>query len=297
MPILIDSHAAAHPDAPALVDERGVTTWADFGTRVAKLCNGLRAAGLEAGDTLVVLMGNRREFFEVFGAAANGGWVVVPVNWHWVAEELAYVSANAGAKVVLVDDRFLDVAVEARADDRAGGVLAWVVGSEGMNVSRGEEVARIADLSAFRVEATVSDVHAARISAGLPALIVSGEERELGFGRDDAVKVTRVELQRAKGETGIIRTSSTDEQHLKITVRNLHDWTVPVTVIDQVPVSEHEKIEIEILPMTTEPSESNYEEKQGVLAWTFDLKPQEQNEIALSYEIRWPAKREIIVGE
>ncbi len=132
--------------------------------------------------------------------------------------------------------------------------------------------------------------------AELP-LIVSGEEQELGFGRDDAVKVTRVELQRAKGETGIIRTSSTDEQHLKITVRNLHDWTVPVTVIDQVPVSEHEKIEIEILPMTTEPSESNYEEKQGVLAWTFDLKPQEQNEIALSYEIRWPAKREIIVGE
>ncbi len=131
--------------------------------------------------------------------------------------------------------------------------------------------------------------------ARLP-LIVSGEERELGFGRDDAVKVTRVELQRAKGESGIISTSSTDEQHFKITVKNLHDWTMPVTVVDQIPVSDEEKIEVELLPMTTEPSESNYEDKQGVLAWNFDLKPQEQNDITLSYEIRWPAKRKIIVG-
>jgi HlyD family secretion protein len=57
------------------------------------------------------------------------------------------------------------------------GVLAWAIGSEGMNVARGEEVARIADLTAFRVEATVSDVHAARISAGLPVIVESGDQR------------------------------------------------------------------------------------------------------------------------
>jgi HlyD family secretion protein len=62
------------------------------------------------------------------------------------------------------------------------GVLTSVVSSEGMNVRRGEEVARVADLSAFRVEATVSDVHAARISPGLAVIVESGERRLPGRG-------------------------------------------------------------------------------------------------------------------
>ncbi len=55
------------------------------------------------------------------------------------------------------------------------GVLTWVVPREGMAVRRGDEIARVADLSAFRVEATVSDVHAGRVSPGLPVLVRSGE--------------------------------------------------------------------------------------------------------------------------
>jgi len=132
--------------------------------------------------------------------------------------------------------------------------------------------------------------------AALP-LTLRGEDKELGFGADDGVKVARVELKRAKGETGIISTSATDEQHYKITVKNSHGWTVPVTIIDQLPVTENEQIGVEALPMTTEPSERNYGDKLGVLAWIFDLEPQKEKEIALSYEIKWPAKREITVSE
>jgi len=57
------------------------------------------------------------------------------------------------------------------------GVLTWVVSREGTSVRRGDPLARVADLSAFRVEATVSDIHAARIAPGLPATIQSGEHR------------------------------------------------------------------------------------------------------------------------
>jgi HlyD family secretion protein len=51
------------------------------------------------------------------------------------------------------------------------GVLTWVVSEEGALVRKGDVVARIADLSSFRVDATISDVHANRLSAGLPARI------------------------------------------------------------------------------------------------------------------------------
>ncbi len=54
--------------------------------------------------------------------------------------------------------------------DRSG-VLTWVVNEEGATVSKGAVLARIADLSTFRVEATVSDVHAGRIATGQPAVV------------------------------------------------------------------------------------------------------------------------------
>ena len=40
---------------------------------------------------------------------------------------------------------------------------------------KGDVLARIADLTAFRVEATVSDVHAGRSHVGMPARVAAGE--------------------------------------------------------------------------------------------------------------------------
>lgn len=56
------------------------------------------------------------------------------------------------------------------------GVLTWVVDVEGSTMQKGAVLARIADLSAFRVEATVSDVHANRLSAGLPVKVKINDE-------------------------------------------------------------------------------------------------------------------------
>jgi HlyD family secretion protein len=55
------------------------------------------------------------------------------------------------------------------------GVLTWVLASEGASVRRGDPIARVADLSSFRVDATVSDVHAGRLAAGMPATVQVGE--------------------------------------------------------------------------------------------------------------------------
>ncbi len=63
--------------------------------------------------------------------------------------------------------------------DRAG-IVTWVVTSEGVAVAQGEPVARVADLSAFRVEATLSDVLARRLTVGLPAVVRSGDTRLRG---------------------------------------------------------------------------------------------------------------------
>jgi HlyD family secretion protein len=57
------------------------------------------------------------------------------------------------------------------------GVVTWVIPQEGVTVRAGEPVARLADLTAFRVEATLSDAYAARLTPGLPArVLLDGQE-------------------------------------------------------------------------------------------------------------------------
>lgn len=64
--------------------------------------------------------------------------------------------------------RVLDLATT-KADRKA--VLTWTVTEEGAAVKKGEVIARLADLSSFRVDATVSDMHAQRLRVGQPVVV------------------------------------------------------------------------------------------------------------------------------
>lgn len=114
-------------DVPALVDEFGELNWCSFDERINRVIHGLRAAGLNSGDTLALMCGNRREYFEVTVAAMHAGMIIVPVNWHWVAAELAYVIEDSDAVAFIVEDRYADVAVEACADAQAAGCPVRIV--------------------------------------------------------------------------------------------------------------------------------------------------------------------------
>ena len=69
--------------------------------------------------------------------------------------------------------RQLDLAM-LRADH--DGVLTWVVPEVGVTVRRGDVLARIADLSAYRVIGTISDVHSSRIGPGMRAYVKVDDE-------------------------------------------------------------------------------------------------------------------------
>ena len=51
------------------------------------------------------------------------------------------------------------------------GVVTWLNDHIGTSIHRGEIVARVADLSSYKVEASVSDIHASQLSVGMPARI------------------------------------------------------------------------------------------------------------------------------
>jgi HlyD family secretion protein len=53
--------------------------------------------------------------------------------------------------------------------------VTWTLTEEGATVRRGDAIARVADLSAFRVEGTVADVNAPRMAVGLPVRVDVGD--------------------------------------------------------------------------------------------------------------------------
>ncbi len=51
------------------------------------------------------------------------------------------------------------------------GVVTWIKEEVGSSIHRGDIIARVADLTSYRVEATVSDIHAASLSIGMSAIV------------------------------------------------------------------------------------------------------------------------------
>jgi len=70
-----------------------------------------------------------------------------------------------------------------------------------------------------------------------------------------------------------------------------------VQVIDRVPTSENTAIVVELAPATTPPTDKQFGDKRGVMSWTLDLKPGEAKDVRLAYRMKWPADREIVIGD
>ena len=59
------------------------------------------------------------------------------------------------------------------------------------------------------------------------------------------------------------------------------------------PVSEIDDVKVEMLPVTTPPTERDVRDRRGVLAWTFDAAAGEAREIKFGWRVRWPADKAV----
>jgi long-chain acyl-CoA synthetase len=130
MAALTTEFATARPDDLALADDTGTRTWSELDSRVNQLIHAFRQAGIDAGDTIAIVSGNCNEWFETSFACSNNGMTYVPVNWHLVGPEIAYILKDSGAKAIVVGHQFLDEVTRALEDERVEGIeLALVIGA------------------------------------------------------------------------------------------------------------------------------------------------------------------------
>ena len=123
---------------------------------------------------------------------------------------------------------------------------------------------------------------------GALPMLSPGEDAKLGFGADDLIKVKRIEVKRLTEEEGIISTSNVESRAYDITVKNLHDFAVDVTILDQMPFSTNAEITVETLRGMTPPTVRDFEKKRGVLAWNFKVEPKSETLIKHGFKVTTP---------
>ena len=97
------------PERDSMVFEGKRWTYAQLNERVNRLANGLAKLGVQQGDRIGIIHVNCPQYVESYFAVAKLGGILVPLNFRAKADELSYMIANAGAKILFVGSRYLDI--------------------------------------------------------------------------------------------------------------------------------------------------------------------------------------------
>jgi uncharacterized protein (TIGR02231 family) len=118
-------------------------------------------------------------------------------------------------------------------------------------------------------------------------VIAPGVETDLGFGAIETITVEREMPKRAGGETGVFVSANQQTESAVITVENTGAEAWPVRILDQVPYSEQDDLEVEVTA-SPQPTETDVESQRGILAWEFDLPAGGKQTIKLEHRLTWP---------
>ena len=120
----------------------------------------------------------------------------------------------------------------------------------------------------------------------------AGENFDLALGADRQVTVKREKIQDKVKETTFFGKVEKDtvvrEVGYKLTVENLKKTPVEVQIIDNIPVSRTDRIKVNNLVLSPEPSVKDYNDRNGVMLWKLELAPSQKQEINIDFVVSYP---------
>ncbi|TAG17651.1 MAG: mucoidy inhibitor MuiA family protein [Rhodobacterales bacterium] len=118
-------------------------------------------------------------------------------------------------------------------------------------------------------------------------VIAPGVETDVAFGALETLRIKREMPIAAEGETGVFTTSNERTESAVITVENTGEEGWPVRLLDQVPYSEQDALEVEVTA-TPAPTEVDVDGQRGILAWEMELPAGGKETITLEHRLSWP---------
>ena len=110
---MLRKHAHSRPAHAALRGPAGTVTYAELDERDDRAACALADVGVGPGDRVGLLQANGVEFVEALAGIHRLGAIAVPMNFRLAVAEVAYILADSGARVVVVDAERAAIAADA----------------------------------------------------------------------------------------------------------------------------------------------------------------------------------------
>ncbi len=120
-----------YPDREAIADEPdqpaqswGSITYREMARRARAMAAGLDELGIAPGERVAMVSHNSARLLTALFGVSGSGRILVPINFRLVAEEVKYIVAHSGARILLVDPELEDAMADVECE------MKWTIGSE-----------------------------------------------------------------------------------------------------------------------------------------------------------------------
>lgn len=113
---------------------------------------------------------------------------------------------------------------------------------------------------------------------------------DISLGRDKSIVLSR-EKVKDYSERKVLGSNKVDTRGYKIVARNNKEQPIQIKLLDQIPVSRNEAITV----TPTKLSGGDLDKTTGFVTWVLDLKPKEQKDLNLQYEVKYPKREKVIL--
>jgi fatty-acyl-CoA synthase len=120
-----------YPDREAIVDDPdqpapswGTITYGEMARRAKSMAAGLDSLGIAQGERVAIVSHNSARLLTALFGVSGSGRVLVPINFRLVAEEVKYIVAHSGARVLLIDPELEQALADVECE------MKWTIGAE-----------------------------------------------------------------------------------------------------------------------------------------------------------------------
>jgi uncharacterized protein (TIGR02231 family) len=112
----------------------------------------------------------------------------------------------------------------------------------------------------------------------------------VSLGNDNSILVKR-EKRKDFTSRKVLGSNKTETYSFLITVRNNKTNSIRITVNDQIPISSNSGIEVDAVEL----SGGKHNSQTGEIKWDLEIKPQETRQLILTYSVKYPKDKTIIL--
>jgi len=113
---------------------------------------------------------------------------------------------------------------------------------------------------------------------------------KISLGRDKEISVNREKIKNFT-EKQFVGSKKEETIVWKTTAKNNKDMSINMIIIDQVPVSTIEEIEVDVQNI----SGAKHNSETGEIKWEFELTPKDKKDLELKYSVKYPKFRNLII--